>query len=87
MVSYLVSTVFSTKNADSFFLILTSWSSWKTLDFFGGKGGAILRAHQKKDFGAIPYFLVIVDYEKAFLYVGVEIVSLRKCIQQTGPTD
>ena len=35
----------------------------------GGKGGAILRAQQNKDFGAIPYFLVIADYEKAFLYV------------------
>jgi hypothetical protein len=34
-----------------------------------GKGGAILRAQQNKDFGAIPYFLVIADYEKAFLYV------------------
>jgi hypothetical protein len=27
----------------------------------GGEGGAILRAHQKKYFGAIPYFLVIAD--------------------------
>ena len=36
-------------------------SFWKTLDW-GVKRGAILRAH------AIPYFLVISDYEKAFLY-------------------
>ena len=27
----------------------------------GGGKGAILRAHQKEDFGAIPYFLVIAD--------------------------
>jgi hypothetical protein len=27
----------------------------------GGEGGAILRAHQKKYFGAIPYILVIAD--------------------------
>jgi hypothetical protein len=25
------------------------------------KGGATLRAHQKKDFGTIPYFLEITD--------------------------
>jgi hypothetical protein len=31
------------------------------------KGGAILRAHQQK-----MYFLVIADYEKAFLYVALE---------------
>ena len=48
-------------------------SGWvrKTLDW-GKKGGAILRAHQKKDFGAIPYFLVIADYEKAVLYVDLK---------------
>ena len=67
MVSYLVSTVFSTKNADSFFLILTSWSSWKTLDW-GGKGGGNTKV------------LVIVDYEKAFLYVEVEVVSLPESV-------
>ena len=40
----------------------------KTLDWdWGGEGGAILRAQQKKDFGVIPYFLVIADYEKASL--------------------
>ena len=38
----------------------------------GGGRGAILRAHQKKDFGAIPYFLVITNYEKAFLYVALK---------------
>jgi hypothetical protein len=27
----------------------------------GGKGGAILRVHTNKDFGKIPYFLVIAD--------------------------
>jgi hypothetical protein len=32
----------------------------------GGEGGAILRAQQKKDFGAIPYFLVIADTRKLF---------------------
>ncbi len=32
----------------------------------GEKGGAILRC-TKKDFGAIPFFLVIADYKKAFL--------------------
>ena len=37
-------------------------------DTGGGEGGAILRAHQKKDFCTIPYFLVIADYEKAFQY-------------------
>jgi hypothetical protein len=26
----------------------------------------------KKDFGTIPYFLVIADYEKAFLYVALK---------------
>ena len=86
MVSYLVSTVFSTKNANSFFPILTYWSSWKTLDW-RGKGGGNTKGASKKDVGVIPYFVVIVDYEKAFLYVGVKIVSLQKCIQQTGPTD
>jgi hypothetical protein len=45
--------------------------SWKTLDWWKF-GGAILRAHQKKGFGAIPYFLVIPDYEKAFLYVALK---------------
>ncbi len=38
----------------------------------GGKEGAILRAQQKKGFGVIPYFLVIADYEKAFLYVALK---------------
>ena len=36
----------------------------------GGKGGIIPRAQQKKDFGAIPYFLVIADYDKVILYVA-----------------
>ena len=35
----------------------------------GGKGGQ-LRAQQQK-IGAIPYYLVISDYEKAFLYVAL----------------
>jgi hypothetical protein len=26
----------------------------------------------KKDFGTIPYFLVIANYEKAFLYVALK---------------
>ena len=26
----------------------------------------------KKDFGTIPYFLVIADYEKAFLYAALK---------------
>ena len=34
-----------------------------------GWGGGIPRAHQKKVFGAIPYFLVIADFEN-FLYVA-----------------
>ena len=38
----------------------------------GKKGGGILRSHQKKFFGTIPYFLVIADYEKAFLYVALK---------------
>ena len=38
----------------------------ETLDW-GEKGGAILRAHKKKDFGAIPFVLVIAVYKKAFL--------------------
>jgi hypothetical protein len=35
-------------------------------------GSIILRAHKKKEFGAIPNFLVIADYEKAFLYVTLK---------------
>jgi hypothetical protein len=35
----------------------------------GEKGGGNTEGAPKKDFGAIPYFLVIADYEKAFLYV------------------
>ena len=36
----------------------------------GGEGGAI-EGTTNKAFGAIPYFLVIADYEKAFLYVAL----------------
>ena len=32
----------------------------------------MLRAHKKKDFVAIQYFLVTADYEKAFLYVALK---------------
>ncbi len=41
----------------------------------GEKRGAILRAHQKKDFGAIPYFLVIANYEIKNSVCSVDIVS------------
>ena len=34
----------------------------------GNKGGGNTEGAQKKDFGTIPYFLVIADCEKAFLY-------------------
>ena len=37
--------------------------------WIGKNGGAILRP-QKKDFGAIPYILVIADYKKAILYIA-----------------
>ncbi len=36
------------------------------------KGGGILRAHQKQDFGAIQYFHVIANYKKSFLYVALK---------------
>jgi hypothetical protein len=36
------------------------------------KRGGNIEGAPKKDFGAIPYFLVIADYEKAFLYVGLK---------------
>ena len=45
-----------------------NWWPGETLDW-GGEGVAILRAQQQKDFCVIPYFLLIADYEKAFLYV------------------
>jgi hypothetical protein len=45
-----------------------------TLQFFalgnwigGGKGGGNTRAHQKKDFGEIPYFLEITYVGEAYL--------------------
>jgi hypothetical protein len=54
----------------------------------GNKEGAILRAHQKTDFGAIPYFLVIADYEKAFLYVATgSWDSFSPISDEQGPTD
>jgi hypothetical protein len=31
-----------------------------------------MRAHKKNDFGTIPYFLEIADYENAFLYVALK---------------
>jgi len=37
-----------------------------------GGGGGNTEVEQKKDFGAIPYFLVITDYEKAFMYVALK---------------
>jgi len=56
----------------------------KTLDW--KKGGAILRVHKKKDFGAIPYFLEIANVGEAYLILR-ELVYFQKCILQTGPTD
>jgi len=48
----------------------------KTLDW-GKRGGSTEGAPKKM--AAIPYFLLIADYEKAFLYVvcSLEIASLR----------
>jgi len=37
----------------------------------GGGGGGNPEGAPKKDFGAIPFFLVIANYEKAFLYVAL----------------
>jgi len=44
---------------------------WKTLDW-GKKGWGNTEGAQKKDFCAIPCFLVIADYEKAFRYVALK---------------
>jgi hypothetical protein len=33
----------------------------------GGEGGAILRAHPKKDFGVISYFLEVANVGEAYL--------------------
>jgi len=40
--------------------------------WIGKKGGGNIEGSPKKDFGAIPYFLVIADYEKAVLYVDLK---------------
>jgi hypothetical protein len=40
--------------------------------WIGKKGGGDTEGTPKKDFVAIPYFLVIADYEKAFLYVALK---------------
>ena len=47
--------------------------TWKTLDW-REKGGSNCNTEDapKKDFGAIPYFLVIADYKKAFLYEALK---------------
>ena len=37
----------------------------------GEKRGGNTEGAPKKDFGAIPFFLVITDYEKAFMYVDL----------------
>ena len=37
-----------------------------------GKKGGQYCGRTKSFFGAIPYFLVIADYEKSFLYVGLK---------------
>ena len=42
----------------------------------GGRGGN--RAHQKKDFGTIPYFLEIADYKKAFMYAALSKSVFKK---------
>ena len=39
--------------------------AWKILDW--EKRGGNTEGAPKKDFGAIPFFLVIADYKKAFL--------------------
>ena len=39
-----------------FFFLVSSWKHW-----IRKKGGAILRAQQKKDFGTIPYYLEIAE--------------------------
>jgi hypothetical protein len=63
-------------------LILFCVCSRKTLNW-GERGNT--EGVPKKDFSAIPYFLVTANYEIFFLYVAAGIVSLR--YQMTGPTD
>jgi len=50
----------------------------------GEKRGAILRAHQKKDFGAIPYFLEITNVGEAYL-IFEKISRLPKVFSTNSP--
>ena len=50
----------------------------------GKKRGAILRAHQKKDFGAIPYFLEITNVGEAYL-IFEKISRLPKVFSTNSP--
>jgi hypothetical protein len=52
----------------------------------GKKGGGNTERALKNGFGAIPYFLEIADVGEAYL-IFEKLVSFRKCIRQTGPTD
>jgi hypothetical protein len=54
--------------------------------WIGKKGGAILRVHNKKDVARFHVFLKPPITRKRFCMSRL-IVSLQKCIQQTGPTD
>jgi hypothetical protein len=53
---------------ESFFHLLLSTGAGRHWSGGGERGGNTEGA-PKKDFGTIPYFLVIADYKKAFQYV------------------
>ena len=40
--------------------------------WFLKKRGGNTEGAQKRDFGAIPYFLVIANYKNAFLYIALK---------------
>jgi hypothetical protein len=49
-----------------------NWKLCPRRHWIGEKRGGNTEGASKKDFGLIPYFLVIANYKKAFLYVALK---------------